>query len=52
MEIQLALENRMIQLQRPNVLRYTSADQRLRFPTDTAFGWVEQLNDLALIWGS
>lgn len=50
--ITIALENRMIDLSRPSMRRYTSADQRLYYPTDSAFGWVEQLNDLALIWGS
>ena len=50
--IQLALENKMIDLSRPRMQRYTSADQHLKFPTDTGFNWVEQLNDLALRWGS
>jgi hypothetical protein len=49
--IQLALENKMSNLARPSMRRYTSADQRLYYPTDIAFGWVEQLNDLALNWG-
>jgi hypothetical protein len=50
--ITLALESRMLDLARPSNRRYTSADQRLYFPTDTAFSWVEQLNDLADNWGS
>ncbi len=50
--ISLALESRMIDLSRPTMRRYTSADQRLYYPNDSAFGWVEQLNDLALVWGS
>lgn len=49
--ISLALESRMVNMQRANNRRYTSADQRLTYPTDSAFAWVEQLNDLALIWG-
>jgi hypothetical protein len=49
--IELALENEMVDLSRPNITRYTSADQRLLYPTDIGFGWVEQLNDLALVWG-
>jgi len=49
--ISLALESRMLDLGRASCRRYTSADQRLYYPTDTAFGWVEQLNDLALVWG-
>jgi len=49
--ITLALENKMVDLQRPTMRRYTSADQHLQFPDDTAFGWVEQLSDQALIFG-
>lgn len=51
MQIVLALENKMINLQRPSVQRYTSADQRLRYPTDISMSWVEQLSDLALVEG-
>ena len=51
MSITLALENKMINLQRASNRRYTSADQRLQYPTDTAFSWVEMLNDQALKWG-
>jgi hypothetical protein len=50
--ITLALETRMLDLSRATNRRYTSADQRLLYPTDTGFSWVEQLNDLALRWGS
>ena len=51
MMISLALESRIVNLQRASCRRYTSADQRVNFPTDSAFTWVEQLNDLALIEG-
>jgi len=50
--ITLALETRMLDLSRATNRRYTSADQRLKYPTDIGFSWVEQLNDLALRWGS
>lgn len=50
--ITLALENRLVNLQRPSMRRYTSADQRLSYPTDLGFNWVEVLNDIALRWGS
>jgi hypothetical protein len=49
--ITVALENRLVNLQRPNARRYTAADQRLYFPTDSAFNFVEILNDMALVWG-
>ena len=50
--ITLALENRLVNLQRPTNRRYTSADQHLSYPTDLAFNWVEILNDIALVWGN
>jgi hypothetical protein len=46
--ITLALETKMLDLQRASNRRYTSADQRLQYPTDTAFSWVEQLEDISL----
>jgi hypothetical protein len=49
--ITLACENRLVDLQRANQRRYTSADQKLAYPTDMAFNWVETLNDIALRWG-
>ena len=52
MTIALSLETRMSLLQRGSNRRYTAADQRRKYPTDTAFGWVEILNDVALRWGS
>lgn len=50
--ITLALETRMMNLQRPRMVRYTSADQRLKYPTDNSMQYIEQLNDIALIWGT
>jgi len=49
--IVLALENRMIDLARATMRRYTHADQHLYYPDDTAFLHVEQLNDLVINWG-
>jgi hypothetical protein len=49
--IQLALETRMANLQRASNRRYTAADQRSYYPSDTGFNWVETLNDISLIWG-
>lgn len=50
--IELALENRMIDLQRAINRRYTAANQHIQYPNDTAFNWVETLSDQALRWGS
>lgn len=49
--ITLALENKLTNLQRANQRRYTAADQHITFPDDTAFNWVEILNDIAIKWG-
>lgn len=49
--ITLALENRMLNLQRPTMRRYTAGDQNYYFPDDSGFNWVEVLNDIALLWG-
>ena len=49
--ISLALENRMVDLSRPSMRRYTSADQKAKYPRDISFDWVELLNDISLQWG-
>lgn len=49
--ITVPLESRIVNLGRANCRRYTDADQRMTHPTDSAFKWVEQLNDIALRWG-
>jgi len=48
--ISLSLENRLANHQRASCRRYTAADQNLYYPGDTAFNWVEILNDQALRW--
>lgn len=50
--IALKLENKLVNLQRANMRRYTAADQNLYYPGDTAFNWVEILNDQALLWAA
>ncbi|ADW69021.1 hypothetical protein [Granulicella tundricola] len=50
--ISLALENRMVDLQRASNRRYTATDQRAHYSDDTAFNWVEKMNDISLRWGS
>ena len=50
--ITINLESHLIRLSSGTQRHYTSADQRLRFPTDTIFMGVESLNDLSLKWGS
>lgn len=49
--ISLQLQTSLAQLNRASCRRYTAADQRLYYPDDTAFNWVEIQNDLAERWG-
>lgn len=49
--ISLACESRMANGQRARNRRYTAADQQLEYPNDTGFNWVEEMNDIALLWG-
>lgn len=49
--IELKVENKLIDLERRRVARYTSEYQRSRFPNDKGFDFVESLQDLKLNWG-
>lgn len=49
--IALSLESRIVDLQRASNRRYTNADQRLSYPTDSGFSWVEMQIQAAWIWG-
>jgi hypothetical protein len=49
--INVTIESKHITLQRSNVRRYTSANHKLRHPTDTFFDWVTQLADAEIVWG-
>lgn len=49
--ITINLESRLTNLQRANARRYTSADQRRKFPTDSGFFYQEALCNTANVWG-
>lgn len=49
--IQLAVENRLVDLERARAARYTSAYQKSKYPTDLGFDFVESLQDQKLVWG-
>ena len=49
--IQLAVENRLVDLERARPARYTSAYQKSKYPTDLGFDFVESLQDQKLVWG-
>jgi hypothetical protein len=49
--IQLAVENRLLDLERARVRRYSNNDQKSRFPNDRGLEFVESLQDRDLFWG-
>ena len=50
--ISISCENRLIELDRPRERRYTDFDQKIDFPNDTGFQYVNSLQDLTLYWGN
>jgi hypothetical protein len=49
--IQLKVENRLIDLERARVRRYSSGYQKSAFPGDKGFDFVEDLQDKEIVWG-
>ena len=49
--IALAVESKLIDLERPRVFRYTDSNQKARFQNDKAFEFVEDLQDKRFSWG-
>lgn len=49
--IGLAVESKLIDLERPRVQRYTSASQKSRYADDLAFDFIPDLQDKPLSWG-
>jgi|TARA_B100000513_G_scaffold133250_1_gene59780 hemolysin activation/secretion protein len=49
--IEITLENKLIDLERPRVARYTSQSQQQRFAGDEGFNFVEGLQDKEIVWG-
>ena len=47
----LTVENKLVDLERPRVARYTSAYQRSLYAGDRGFDFVEDLQDKKLVWG-
>jgi len=50
-EISVAVESRLIDLQRPRNRRYTDSNQKSRFPSDNGFEFVESLQQKKFAWG-
>ena len=52
--ITMALESKLVDLERPRPIRYTSEGQRIRFPNsspDKAFDFINSLQDKPVMWG-
>lgn len=49
--IQLNVESKLIDLERPRIFRYTSENQKAKFPNDLAFDFIPDLQDQSLTWG-
>ena len=49
--VQLTLENKLVDLERARVARFTSAYQKSIYPNDKGFDFVEDLQDKKLVWG-
>jgi len=49
--IQLTVESKLIDLERPRVRRYTAGDQKRRFDGDKGLNFVESIQDQPLFWG-
>ena len=49
--IELTLENKLVDLERARVGRFTSEYQKSLYPTDKGFDFVESMQDLKINWG-
>lgn len=49
--INLALENKLIMLERSKERRWTAEDQKIEYPDDKGFDFVADLQDKEIIWG-
>lgn len=49
--VELNLENRLITLERPRILRYTSEEQKTLFPGDLGLEFIDDIQDRTIEWG-
>jgi hypothetical protein len=49
--IELKVENRLVDLERARVARFTSGYQKSVYPNDKGLDFVESLQDRELFWG-
>lgn len=49
--IEVTVENRLIDFERPRERRYTSEDQKIDYPDDKGFEFVSTIQDKEIVWG-
>lgn len=49
-DVRLSVENILLSAGRPKVLRYTMIDQQRRFPNDKGLEFINQLQDVEIVW--
>ena len=49
--VELNLENRLITLERPRIIRYTSEEQKTLFPGDLGLEFIDDIQDRTIEWG-
>lgn len=49
--IVIAVESRLIRLEKASLRRYTAQDQRVEFPSDRGFDHVSAIQDVQIVWG-
>ena len=49
--LQLTAENKLIDLERPRVGRFTSEYQKSIYPDDKGFDFVESMQEQKIVWG-
>lgn len=50
--VELTVENKLVDLERSRVARYTTAYQKSKYPNDNGLSFVEDLQDRQISWGS
>ena len=48
--VEVRLENRLVDWERPRIRRYTSEDQQVAFPTDRGFEFVTDVAEREIVW--
>jgi hypothetical protein len=49
--VSLTIENKLVDLERPRVARFTSSYQKSVYSGDKGFDFVEDLQDKEIVWG-